>query len=363
MFAADTFFSIAIPGTYTFGATCPMGAAADGPLLWLMLALQLPLFSAGCAAGAETPSEGYIAAGAGAARVAEAAALADAASDAIEALPIGHRARDELRALRGKLKSVASVAGLTEPDEWDEMLRALLDAKFYGIDDLRALLGQPAEGWSGEAAAAATSEASCSGEGPRLSPGRRRLLSANGAGGDEYDDDDVPAAWISRTDEEAEMLIEQEEAEMEARAWAAAMRREAELLSGSSWLYRRVIEPWVRWMRDRPPPWERDCDCCFAVCPPDRNCLSQTDGLYLACRGESLGEIADKLWARSPLLVSTCALAALLALALCVRQQARAFRRRSGAAADDDDSDDDEDEDEDESGGEDSADGSRKKTD
>ena len=47
---------------------------------------------------------------------------------------------------------------------------------------------------------------------------------------------------------------------------------------------------------DRPTPWERDCDCCFRECPRSV-CLLQSDGLLLACRGESVGEKLAIQWA------------------------------------------------------------------
>ena len=47
---------------------------------------------------------------------------------------------DNLRLLHGKLVSLKRVAKLTEPEEWDAMIQALLASKHYGVDDLEARL-------------------------------------------------------------------------------------------------------------------------------------------------------------------------------------------------------------------------------
>lgn len=44
----------------------------------------------------------------------------------------------------------------------------------------------------------------------------------------------------------------------------------------------------VSWVLDRPVPWERDCSCCYPVCPADRWCIKQADKRYLACAGFSV---------------------------------------------------------------------------
>jgi len=74
-------------------------------------------------------------------------------------------------------------------------------------------------------------------------------------------------------------------------------------------------------MLDRPPPWERDCDCCYAHCPEHLNCLLQSDKLYLACRGDSVGQVLDKQWAERPhTLVAGTLLTVLLVVAWLVVQ-------------------------------------------
>ena len=57
---------------------------------------------------------------------------------------------------------------------------------------------------------------------------------------------------------------------------------------------------WKRWALDRPPPWARDCDCCYPTCPEPLICLRQSDNLYLACRGKSVGQVLDELWTQRP---------------------------------------------------------------
>jgi len=61
-------------------------------------------------------------------------------------------------------------------------------------------------------------------------------------------------------------------------AGAGALQALHRWLLDSSWL-----DSWL----DRPPPWERDCDCCFERCPAGHHCLRQSDGLLLACRGRA----------------------------------------------------------------------------
>ena len=81
---------------------------------------------------------------------------------------------------------------------------------------------------------------------------------------------------------------------------------------------------------DRPPPWERDCDCCFPYCPDGMHCLSQSDGLYLACRGESLGDFLAKLLRDYPLGVVLATLATLLTSAYWTHQQMRVLLEHLG---------------------------------
>mmetsp|Transcript_42291 Transcript_42291/g.137277 ORF Transcript_42291/g.137277 Transcript_42291/m.137277 type:complete len:389 (-) Transcript_42291:590-1756(-) len=95
-------------------------------------------------------------------------------------------------------------------------------------------------------------------------------------------------------------------------------------------LYRR-LDSWL----DRPPPWERDCDCCFERCPAGHHCLRQSDGSLLACRGPSLGEVVDAAWTASPLPCAAAAIGAGFAIGLWARAQLLPHRvRRRKRAAD-----------------------------
>jgi len=92
----------------------------------------------------------------------------------------------------------------------------------------------------------------------------------------------------------------------------------------------RRWEAWKRWMLDRPPPWERDCDCCYAHCPEHLNCLLQSDKLYLACRGDSVGQVLGKQWAERPCtLVGGTLLIVLLVVTWLVVQALKLCGRRS----------------------------------
>lgn len=108
------------------------------------------------------------------------------------------------------------------------------------------------------------------------SAGARRLLQLGSSDALEAADDAMEA-------EEAAL----EEAAMEEEALEEALVREAESPQPAQ-------PTWRSWLLDRPPPWERDCDCCFESCPPGRNCLAQADSLFLACRGDSVGMILDR---------------------------------------------------------------------
>ena len=49
-----------------------------------------------------------------------------------------------------------------------------------------------------------------------------------------------------------------------------------------------VFASLVSFALDRPVPWERDCSCCYPICPGDRWCIKQADKRYLACAGYSV---------------------------------------------------------------------------
>ena len=119
------------------------------------------------------------------------------------------------------------------------MVQALLDSTEYGSAHVEALL----QARDGAAAPA------CDADG------------ADGAG-----------ASVGRRLQEAEEAVDARSRAEGARAqgpaeeWATAAGARGSL--GRRW------DAWKRWMLDRPPPWERDCDCCYAHCPEHLNCLA-----------------------------------------------------------------------------------------
>lgn len=75
-------------------------------------------------------------------RAREALRLADAADSAVpHALP---KDRDDLRALRDKLRTMADVDAITAPEEWDASLRSLLNSDTYGVPAVNDMLGEAA---------------------------------------------------------------------------------------------------------------------------------------------------------------------------------------------------------------------------
>ena len=214
---------------------------------------------------------------------------------------------DNLRLLHGKLVSLKRVAKLTEPEEWDAMIQALLASKHYGVDDLEA----------------------------RLRPGKQPLTAeaceADGSGApllDDAEDAGLPERVGRRLRETITELVD-------AGAQLGVVQR---------------VGAWAWAILDRPTPWERDCDCCFRECPEEHVCLLQSDGLLLACRGESVGEKLAVQWAERPLACLAGALAAFLLLFWCCMPTTRRVRP---VAADDSDDSDDDDDDDDSSGGDD----------
>ena len=148
-------------------------------------------------------------------------------------------ALDNLRLLHGKLVSLKRVAKLTEPEEWDAMIQALLASKHYGVDDLEA----------------------------RLRPGKQPLTAeaceADGSGApllDDAEDAGLPERVGRRLRETITELVD-------AGAQLGVVQR---------------VGAWAWAILDRPTPWERDCDCCFRECPEEHVCLLQSDGLLLA---------------------------------------------------------------------------------
>ena len=251
-------------------------------------------------------AERYVAAGVGELRIAEVERIAAAAASAVGEFPLGHSARDELRGLRSKLLSLREVAGITEPYEWDSMLSALLEAEYYGIDDLSSLLRMRADtippgemdeiarqqGATLDVQVEPSSSMGCeedhvdedltrprrladqqSSERQEVSrqqrqghPPQEQLGSEGPAAAEDserYADAAVPNARRSAVstqgawrpvdhgafagDDEAIGYFHLAADSNESRTWIGGM-----------------VWGWRRWLFDRPPPWERDCDCCFA---------------------------------------------------------------------------------------------------
>ena len=300
-------------------------------------------------------------------RIDEADRIAAAAASAIAALPFGHAARDELRALRGKLASLRTVASLTDPAEWDAMLSALLQARYSGVDDLTALLTSHAAVPAGDldalaqvrprasepaASAAAAAAEGCEEDAAPESPGRRlaqraaeraaeRATPAAGA----TLPPPVPASErrakhaasgpppLHREEDYAQQRQQRQQQQQQQQQYEEVYDEgyyieEVDLYAGPyHWgLAGRVVWGWRRWLLDRPPPWERDCDCCFPACPAGHHCLLQGDGLYLACRGDSLGTIVDFYWTTQPLTMALTLLVLVLSIGGWLVQQALTLR-------------------------------------
>ena len=239
------------------------------PLLLVALAL------AALAAGDDIPwdshrekakaREAYAAQGITAAQRAELENMLETIADLVAELNVPSKlqedadlyALDNLRLLHGKLVSLKRVAKLTEPEEWDAMIQALLASKHYGVDDLEA----------------------------RLRPGKQPLTAeaceADGSGApllDDADDAGLPERVGRRLRETITELVD-------AGAQLGVVQR---------------VGAWAWAILDRPTPWERDCDCCYPTCPEPLICLRQSDNLYLACRGKSVGQVLDELWTQRP---------------------------------------------------------------
>ena len=331
-------------------------------------------------------------------RIAEVDRLVAAAAAAVEELPFGHGARDELRALRGKLLSLRDASSVAAPREWDAMLSALLESKHSGVDDLTGLLEAHATVPPGEMDALAQSRPRAA-KLPTGSLGSAECDGNEAAGGRRLQQQQQPQQQPQQQQQQHQPLEAAARRQTKlpppvpgphARAWQERRASRAEVeppplpitswqqqqqqqlgammgSSGSSWLG-GALWAWRRWLLDRPSPWERDCDCCFPECPPQYNCLLQGDGLYLACRGESLGNIVDYYWTEHPCTTAASVLALLLMAGAWLTQQALALRAhlrvgspaeakgggrgaqaaREAAVQEDEEEDEDEDEDEDE---------------
>ena len=232
----------------------------------------------------------------------EVGALMRACAAAADGTPPGHPARNELRLLRDKLASLHDVRDLTSAAERDAMLGALLDSDHCGVGRIEELLGARAGPWprgkadpdwpspiaaehppvlAGMACddARAASTARDGAPSARAPHGRRLLmladeLASDGVLHDLEDHPPPPPPLVS-------------------------------LLS-------RLL--------DRPLPWARDCDCCFETCPPGAACI-RTQGLYVACRGDSIGALMSAQLRARPGACAVGGASALLLLLAWLRAQ------------------------------------------
>tara|TARA_B110001452_G_scaffold266612_1_gene273941 strand:- start:1096 stop:2061 length:966 start_codon:yes stop_codon:yes gene_type:complete len=276
-------------------------------------------------------AEGLPAAGISLAQREELQRLLEATAAAVHELPAGHESRDRVRLLRGKLETLRQVAEHAEEHEWDGMLQALLGSSEYGTEELAPLLRQAGAKTEEACDEAVGADDPCAQRTQPERPRRRRLAQAW----------PFPGAAAADTGAEEE---EQQEATLQwserlLDAWRACTPEELA----------RQRDEWRRWFLDRPPPWERDCDCCFTRCPEHLHCLRQSDNLFLGCRGESLGEVLDRQWTERPwtlvgLTLATCAVSSAW-LGLQLSKLRRSMRRGDDDDANDDDANDDDDDD------------------
>ena len=135
--------------TQTVGGQSPVrvcllsDATAQGaPRAFGMLGLVLVIAAHGDqpAVSAEGSPESMAAGGISNAQEAELHRLLQATSEAIQELPAGHRSKDKLRLLHGKLESLRAASADAEELEWDAMVQALLDSTEYGSAQVEALL-------------------------------------------------------------------------------------------------------------------------------------------------------------------------------------------------------------------------------
>jgi hypothetical protein len=279
--------------------------------------------------------------------------VASAAASA--SLAAGSRAGDEIRLLNQKLRELAEVAAHTQPHEWDAMLGRLLRDEHCGAVALRRalraegkgelLLLEDEPGDNARLCGGADGRprlASQPGEGavpttyPTARPERRRILQAHKAG-------QATAAAGERTDRGGDAVAGDGHVEathpQQGRAAAVTADKSTEEphqtdageLGGGGWGVLSA-DSWRRWLLDRPPPWERDCDCCFEECPDGFKCLAQGDGLVLACRGDSVGEILQRQWQHAPFTMCLAAGAVVGAAGLWARSQlheVQQLRKRS----------------------------------
>jgi hypothetical protein len=281
---------------------------------------------------------------------------------AFDSLAAGSRAGDEIRLLHGKLRELSEVATHTHPHEWDAMLDRLLRDGQCGAAALRRALRSEGKGDllplrkddpGDESRRCGGTEGrrrhvSQPGKGavlashPAAHPGRRILqvdrtghrTAAEGQGTGRIGNALAGRGGLgdgeALVDDGARGGVSQPRAGLGAAGMTDGSAKESYLadageLRRSGW-GDQLANRWRRWLLDRPPPWERDCDCCFEKCPDGFHCLAQGDGLVLACRGDSVGELLHKQWLHAPLTVCLAVGAVVGATILWARAQHRQLR-------------------------------------
>ena len=271
------------------------------------------------------------------AQQAELSELLSASAAAFGSLDAGSLARDEIRLLHAKLRDLSAAAPHAAPREWDAMLRSVLADRHCGLAALRSALRAEGKGHLLPLEEGAEDQ----------HDGRRSCVAPHRAGASE-----APTRRILSADAEQRLL--QAGASVEPRRGVrgegsieGASERERIMAHGPSdprsspaipasdvatafgreeYRISLAIAEWKEWLLNRPPPWERDCDCCFEECPKGFNCLRQTDGLLIGCRGQSVGELLQWQWQQRPIVISVSTVLAMSACCLWFRARARRLR-------------------------------------
>jgi len=199
-------------------------------------------------------------------------------AEAFASLAAGSRARDEMRLLHGKLSELSDVAAHARPREWDAMLHSLLRDEHCGAAALRRALHAEGRGdllpLAATDAAMADPDAAARACGLAGERAERALPDGAGAGSAASATAARAQALPGRRILQADAPVAEEGGggggrhQLTQRGAAAAGESFAEAASeaaGGVGGGRLSAHAWRRWLLDRPPPWERDCDCCFEV--------------------------------------------------------------------------------------------------
>jgi len=310
--------------------------------------LVLMLFCKGLCAS-DFAEGGYIGSGISREQRSELELLLHDVGVAVAVLPRGHAARDELSLLHDKLHRLSAVSSTVDVEEWDVMLTSLLGAHDYGADAIAQLLRHADDAGTrdlGDESLDAC-ESSQGSTASQVSGTRRRLLQAR---------DDAAATHSQHAVQQSRRAVgsklqtatrdavpaetadtlgaadwgEQAGVSEDAVFAPRSLRQHPEPLKQAGEAAPAVAGHW-RWLLDRPPPWERDCDCCFTRCPAQRACIKQSETLYLACRGDSIGVILDRHWQDRPMSCTLLLVSITLGFALWIQLQVRNTLRLDAA--------------------------------